>query len=45
MKMEQELEKELADRLLRKPSRISAGLMKIKNGRLSLTREGSLHIG
>ena len=41
MKMEQEFGKELADRLLQEAqSHISRGLMKIKNGRLSLTREG-----
>lgn len=41
MKMEQEFGKELADRLLQEAqSHISRGLMKIKNGRLSLTQEG-----
>ena len=41
MKMEQEFGKELADRLLQEAqAHISRGLMKIKNGRLSLTREG-----
>ena len=41
MKMEQEFGKELADKLLQEAqSHISRGLMKIKNGRLSLTREG-----
>ena len=41
MKMEQEFGKELADRLLQEAqSHISRGLMKIKNGKLSLTREG-----
>jgi elongation factor G len=41
MKMEQEFGKELADRLFQEAqSHISRGLMKIKNGRLSLTREG-----
>lgn len=41
MKMEQEFGKELADRLLQEAQpHISRRLMKIKDGRLSLTREG-----
>ena len=41
MKMEQEFGKELADRLLQEAlPHISRRLMKIKDGRLSLTREG-----
>ena len=41
MKMEQEFGKELADRLLQETQpHISRRLMKIKDGRLSLTREG-----